>query len=730
MSGNIFSPQIQIFEPFGAHVDPSRTNMSSKQLLQTVNSRMCDIPFVINKAYTDFTDVKSPFVLLAPHDGIILNNDYDILYIYYNDPKGDRVAFEYIPKMKKLVNNALTLRYKRPSGHFKKGDILFDYTGQTEEGLPKIGYRANIMFSSWMGFCAEDAFVMSESFSRRAQIDHGDKLYIPITKKFKYLKNSKGKYFTQKNDYCDKHFLMYTRIDPSLNMDSELINITEENSKYYINYIDGLEDSEVLDIKVHKINPAPFQEVAKEYIYSPSLIQEVASLYNDQYMEYKDMYTEYSKLGAVKDTRTMVNQLFVTYKSNPKLPQKLLASVAEAFNIIEKDIDYILEIDILQTVPTVLGDKFANCFAGKGTVSMIIPDKYMPIDEDGNRIDIIFNPLGIYGRNNWGTMFELGLSKIIRDVEKSIDDKDLTKEKLTFINENFIAKFDEEYYNGVNQLIENFDKYYEYFKTSVKTIGFYLCADNFPGIPYSDFYDTFIEEYAKLYYIKVDKQKVVFTKEVWEWLVKEKKMTSVLFGPNTFKDVDLDVFCGESYYLKLFHTAGSKYNSVAFAKTYNKSSGQPARGRAKKGAQHASWQTNSAGIGHSDKSSIIVELYTVKADCLEDKMIFMQEIIYNGKYFLKDKNYNSKTKETISHILQAAMGMEFNYTGDVIESSRETERLRIIEKKAQEEKTKNLEFSRETYNYDENDNTVGDNLDLLIQNEKDNDYILSIVDGY
>ena len=233
-----------------------------------------------------------------------------------------------------------------------------------------------------------------------------------------------------------------------------------------------------------------------------------------------------------------------------------------------------------------------------------------------------------------------------------------------------------------------------------------------------------------MYFIKVDKQKVIFTKEIWEWLVKEKKMTSKLFGPNTFKDVPLEVFCGESYYLKLFHTAGSKYNSVAFAKTYNKSSGQPARGRAKKGAQHASWQTKAAGIGHSNKSSIIVELYTVKADCLEDKMIFMQEMIYNGKYHLKDKNYNSKTKETINHILQAAMGMEFNYTGDVIESSRETERLRIIEKKTQEEKTKNLEFNRETYNYDENDNTVGENLDLLIRNEKENDYILSLVDGY
>lgn len=729
MDGNIFSPQIQIFEPFGAHVDPSRTNMSSKQLLQTVNSRMCEIPFVINKAYTDFTEVKSPFILLAPYDGIILCDKYDILYIYYNDPKGDRVAFEYIPKIKKLVNNVLNLRKTRPIGPFKKGDILFDYTGQTDEGIPRIGYRANIMFSSWMGFCAEDAFVMSESFSRKAQIDYGDKLYIPITKKFKYIKNSLGKYFTPKGGFQDRNFLMYAKIDPSLNMDSEIINITEENSKYYINYIEGLEDAEILEIKVHKINPEPFKDVAKEYVYSPSLIQEVAGLYNDQYLEYKEMYETYTKAGAVKDTRTMVNQLFVAYKSNPKLPQKLLASVAEAFNIVEKDIDYIIEVDILQTVPTTLGDKFANCFAGKGTVSMIIPDKYMPIDEEGKRIDIIFNPLGIYGRNNWGTMFELGLSKIIRNVELTIDDKDVTRDKLTFINEKFIGLFDKEYYTGVKQLIENFDVYYEHFKNSVQTIGFYLCADNFPGIPYHKFYNDFIQPYADVYEIKVDKQNILFTKEIWEWLVKEKKMTSVLFGPNTFKDINLEVFCGESYYLKLFHTANSKYNSVAFAKTYNKSSGQPARGRAKKGGQHSSWQTKAAGIGHSDMSWIIVELFTVKADCLDDKNIFIQEMVYNGQYNLKDKNYNSKTKEMINHILQAAFGMEFNYTGDIIESSRETEKMRITEKRELEKKTQNLEFNREIYIYNENDTSLENGLDDLIKQEKDNAYILDLVDG-
>ena len=78
----LFSPQIEIFEPFGAHVDASRTNMSVKQLLQLIISDNCDIPFILGKNYKMLTDVNSPFVQYAPDDGVIIYNNYE--YILYN----------------------------------------------------------------------------------------------------------------------------------------------------------------------------------------------------------------------------------------------------------------------------------------------------------------------------------------------------------------------------------------------------------------------------------------------------------------------------------------------------------------------------------------------------------------------------------------------------------------------------------------------------------------------
>ena len=75
------------------------------------------------------------------------------MFIYYidsEDEKNNRIIFEYVPTIKKLMANALHIKMQRPVGPFKAGDLLYDYSGQTEEGLPKIGYRTNVMFSVFL----------------------------------------------------------------------------------------------------------------------------------------------------------------------------------------------------------------------------------------------------------------------------------------------------------------------------------------------------------------------------------------------------------------------------------------------------------------------------------------------------------------------------------------------------------------------------------------------------
>lgn len=57
-------------------------------------------------------------------------------------------------------------------------------------------------------------------------------------------------------------------------------------------------------------------------------------------------------------------------------------------------------------------DKIVGRYGNKGTISMIIPDREMPKDEDGNPMDILLGPEGVPGRMNIGQILETTASRI------------------------------------------------------------------------------------------------------------------------------------------------------------------------------------------------------------------------------------------------------------------------------------------------------------------------------
>lgn len=76
----------------------------------------------------------------------------------------------------------------------------------------------------------------------------------------------------------------------------------------------------------------------------------------------------------------------------------------------------ILEVVVLEDLPMLVGDKAANRYGGKGIVSSIWPNEYMPRFKNGNgdyeQVDVIFNSSTMVGRENTGQCFELSLTHI------------------------------------------------------------------------------------------------------------------------------------------------------------------------------------------------------------------------------------------------------------------------------------------------------------------------------
>jgi DNA-directed RNA polymerase beta subunit len=307
---------------------------------------------------------------------------------------------------------------------------------------------------------------------------------------------------------------------------------------------------------------------------------------------------------------------------------------------------------------------------------MIIPDELMPKDPDTNKpIDIIFNPLGIFGRNNWGVIFETALSKISDDIERQAEIYLETRtaeqafniiQRIKMVAELFIKKYDEEYYQSITEQLlpgiisathhENFDPITKLAEDIVKN-GFYIFVPNFPGITYNEFWNDFIKVYSEAFEINVSKSKIKLDENLIKWLREKWQFKSTIF--NDIYESEIEAFVGCNYMLKLYHTAFSKYTAVSLANSYSKITGQPTRGRKKNGGQHISWQTLAALLGHKEKNGVLKELYTIKSDApIKDKEKFLMQYITHGKYKLRPK-YVSLTKRAVNNALKI-LGMRFN----------------------------------------------------------------------
>lgn len=645
---NIFSPQIEIFAPCSAHVDASRTNMSAKQLLQLVISTNCDIPFIINKNYRSMTDIASTMVDFATEDGHVCYSNYEFLIVYY--PKLGRLMPYYVPKYRKLVNNTIVLRYQIGSTDdkmvFKKGDMLYDYTGQVPGShIPKIGYRVKVGFAQFFGYTADDGFVMSESFAERARISYSRKIFLPITKEIIYQPRENGRYFYHKDEKTPKTINNYIKVDNSDSFLREIANTTTKTSKLYGKHVVSEPGGKIVKIKVHKLNKdKSYDELESEYIYTRGMIEEIVQLYNEHSEIKIDLYKQLLQVIAKDAALEFTNTLFAQYESTSKLPTDIMNDMCREFNINQEHIDIVLEIEVLASTNTTGGDKFANTYAGKGVCSLIIPDHLMP-----GGVDILFNPLGIFGRNNWGTMFELGISKILRDLELQVskNKREETIKRLRFISDKYIKLFDADYFDKIHDLanaIESNDNVWNAFKLDyVKHNGLYLFVDTFPGVTFKTFVTDFIHEYEKQFKINItQKETITYTTELMQWM-RNKGFLSSVFDKNCVEEVKQEIYIGESYWIKLYHTSLSKFNALGMSKSYSTQTGDPSRGAKNGGGQHMSWQSIAALIGHQAAIDLIKEFYAVKSSAVLDKNNYIQKMIKDGEYIMKDTYYSPTT---------------------------------------------------------------------------------------
>jgi hypothetical protein len=79
-------------------------------------------------------------------------------------------------------------------------------------------------------------------------------------------------------------------------------------------------------------------------------------------------------------------------------------------------VEFVIEYE---TIPTI-GFKFTDCHGGKGVCCHIAEPHEMPVDENGNRADIVMDPNATVSRMNLGRLYEQYFNASARDLVKEI----------------------------------------------------------------------------------------------------------------------------------------------------------------------------------------------------------------------------------------------------------------------------------------------------------------------
>jgi hypothetical protein len=94
------------------------------------------------------------------------------------------------------------------------------------------------------------------------------------------------------------------------------------------------------------------------------------------------------------------------FRTNKIYSKSIVTEVEQGRSMIHGQMGYYVRAIMSAVYPLQNGDKLSNRAAGKGVVR-IIPDKEMPLDNQGHRIDVCVGPESVYGRRSILTYWEM-----------------------------------------------------------------------------------------------------------------------------------------------------------------------------------------------------------------------------------------------------------------------------------------------------------------------------------
>ena len=161
----------------------------------------------------------------------------------------------------------------------------------------------------------------------------------------------------------------------------------------------------------------------------------------------------------------IVNEKIGNLAMNGKLSYNLERMYARCRNVLMgmeyyKDKQFsntILRVTALQPLIMDGGDKLADRYGGKGVVSLVLPDKLMPLLDNGKRVEIIKNQGTCINRENKGQIHEQSLTFIGMRLLDAFESGELDDVECAKMWYDFVSLIDADQANKGRLLMQNFN---------------------------------------------------------------------------------------------------------------------------------------------------------------------------------------------------------------------------------------------------------------------------------
>ena len=342
--------------PFLEHDDANRALMGSNMQRQAVPLIVPEAPLVgtgmEGKAAKD-----SGALILAKDDGVVEEVSADHIKINY---KKEKNHIHYLYKFRR--SNQGTCINQKPiveeGEKVRAGQVIADGPA-TCSGELALGRNLRVAFMSWEGYNYEDAIIISERLVKEDILSS-----VHISKQEVEARTTK------------LGAEEITRDIPSIGEEA-LKNLDEKG------IIRIGAEVKPGDILVGKITPKGETELTAEEKLLRAIFGEKAREVRESSLK-----VPHGEGGKVLDV-----QLFSRKKGHDLPP----------------GVNELVRVYIAEKRKISIGDKLAGRHGNKGVISIILPEEDMPYTEDGEPIDIIFNPLGVPSRMNVGQVLETHL---------------------------------------------------------------------------------------------------------------------------------------------------------------------------------------------------------------------------------------------------------------------------------------------------------------------------------